>query len=162
MNDHEKDINMEDAFSEDVNMEDISSEDVNMGDVFSEDVNMEEISSEDVNMEETEEMRQINSLNKCIEQERIEEGKRAIHEDGDMWNFLCPHCNQFTEVMKTQVNCKIFRHAVYRHNMEPINPHTPKEICDKLVADNLVMGCARPFKFVFSSEGNYVEICNYI
>ena len=46
--------------------------------------------------------------------------------------------------------------------MKQINPHTSKNICDKLFHDNKIYGCGKPFRFVYNSTGNYVEICDYI
>ena len=117
----------------------------------------------DKETDEDTEKAKAKSIQECIERETVGDGRRLIHDEQIMWTFLCPHCDQFIEVMKNQVNCQIFRHAAYKNNInQPINPHTPKEICDKLVANDLVVGCAKPFRFVFSSQGNYVEICTYI
>lgn len=44
----------------------------------------------------------------------------------------------------------------------PINPHLPKVMCDQLVASGQVLGCAKPFRFVRTPEGNFVEKCGYI
>jgi len=126
---------------------------------------------------------------------------------GDSYYFNCPHCGDLTQVLKVQVNCKIFRHAMffttlpptphtfsyeYRESVanifdsmlipgkvtdiiltyvgelpqyiptESINPHMPKEICDRLVAEGRVLGCAKPLLFVFNLEGDHVEKCGYI
>jgi hypothetical protein len=45
---------------------------------------------------------------------------------------------------------------------QPVNPHLPKAICDALVAEGKVLGCAKPFRFFFSPQGNFVDICEYI
>lgn len=114
--------------------------------------------------EDTEELleKQRKSIQEDVKREDFGEGKRRINDEGDMWTFLCPHCNQYTEVLKQHVNCRIFRHAVFIHNGQPINPHMPKEQCDMLVANNQVYGCAKPIRFQFTPQGNYVEICDYI
>ena len=99
-------------------------------------------------------------------------------EDKTAYTFLCPHCDGPIEVLKNQVNCSIFRHACYyrirtdltvvdgRYQIEilqQISPHLPKDQCDKLVEENKVVGCARPFRLVFTPDGRgTAEICDYI
>ena len=85
-----------------------------------------------------------------------------VAQDNDSFIFNCPHCNEIVEVEKKQTNCCIFRHAVYKNNMQQVNPHTPKVKCDQLVSENKVFGCCKPFRFVYKETGNYVEICDYI
>ena len=72
--------------------------------------------------------------------------------------FMCPHCLGICQVHISDIKCKIFRHAVYKKNNEFINPHTPKEECERLYDEKLVYGCAKPFKF----DGETIEICEYI
>lgn len=69
----------------------------------------------------------------------------------------CPRC--FEYIMIEQINCRIFRHAVYKSNGEQIHPHASKEECEKMVAENLVYGCAGPF--LLDASGCAV-ICGYI
>lgn len=83
--------------------------------------------------------------------------------DGDNLLFRCPHCLEWINVHKKDINCKIFRHAAYRLNMKPINPHASKQVCDSLVEKNLVYGCANPFILVIDNDKSYrVEKCEYI
>ena len=76
--------------------------------------------------------------------------------------FECPHCKLLFSVKKKELNCGIFRHAVYKHNLQPINPHETKEICDNLVKDDLVYGCAKPFEIIKNNDKYIVQICEYI
>lgn len=46
--------------------------------------------------------------------------------NNDFIIVLCPHCFDEVIIKKDEVNCKIFCHAVYKHNFQQINPHTPK------------------------------------
>lgn len=101
-----------------------------------------------------------------------------VTQDGDFYNFRCPHCSGYVIVPIGSVNCRIFRHASYFQVLPhlplingnyqyipttPINPHTSKEQCDQLVAEGRVLGCAKPFRFVYSPDGNnYVEKCDYL
>lgn len=73
-----------------------------------------------------------------------------------MAEVICPHCKEYAII--EQINCTIFRHAVYKNNLQPINPHAPKEECDRLLANDEIYGCAKPFKY----DGKTVEICDYI
>ena len=50
-------------------------------------------------------------------------------------NYLiveCPHCKSYIYILKKEINCKIFRHGVYKSNNKQINPHMKKEECDYL------------------------------
>ena len=62
-----------------------------------------------------------------------------------MIRFLCPWCNGDIEVKESELNCKIFRHAIYKSTQEPINPHSPKHECEDLITKGNVYGCAKPF-----------------
>jgi len=82
--------------------------------------------------------------------------------------FKCPHCSLYIEVNKTQVNCGIFRHAIYKQTHANVNPHLSKDQCDLLVMRNEVYGCCKPFQLIrqgqTGSDGNnfIVSICDYI
>ena len=71
----------------------------------------------------------------------------------------CPHCHDSIIIYKNEINCRIFRHAVFKSNGEPINPHTSKEECEKLVETGSVHGCGKPFQL---NEKDEPEICEYI
>lgn len=85
-----------------------------------------------------------------------------ITDEGKILIFSCPHCLEEVIVFENEINCTIFRHAVYKENMQQINPHTPKEDCDKLVNEDKVFGCAKPFKIIKENNIYDVEICDYI
>lgn len=72
----------------------------------------------------------------------------------------CPHC--LCEVEIEQINCGIFRHGVYIHNMQNIPPHSPKSQCDELVKKELIYGCGKPFTVKKINNIISVEICDYI
>lgn len=72
--------------------------------------------------------------------------------------FECPHCGLSIEVLKTQVNCRIFRCGQYRKNGHPIPPHSKRELCDKLVREEKIYGCGKPFRLL----EDRVEICDYL
>jgi hypothetical protein len=62
----------------------------------------------------------------------------------------CPHCGDDIFIMKKEINCTIFRHGVLKTTLKQIDPHSPKDICDRLKADDLIYGCGKPV------------ICDYI
>lgn len=70
---------------------------------------------------------------------------------------MCPHCMHYIWI--EQINCGIFRHAIYKVNGEPINPHASEEECNRLIEKGLVWGCAMPFRL---NALNQAEICGYI
>ncbi len=75
--------------------------------------------------------------------------------------IICPNCNDF--VIIQELNCCIFRHGVFTHNGNQIDPHTQKELCDQYIYTNAIYGCGKPFQVVADSSGNYnAVICNYV
>ena len=89
---------------------------------------------------------------------------------GDL-NFNCPHCNGMVIVPKGQLNCKIFRHAIYKVNINnviikgnQVDPHASKEYCDFLIENDYVHGCCKPVKIIGLKEDGRLnaEKCDYI
>ena len=78
--------------------------------------------------------------------------------------FTCLHCKDEFVIHINDFNCKILRHGVYKHNLQPINPHATKEECDNLVASEKIYGCAGPLQITkhANDAGYSVVICNYI
>jgi len=72
----------------------------------------------------------------------------------------CPHCDEYIIIEK--INCAIFRHGVLKANGQQIDPHSPKELCEYYVKNNLIYGCGNPFKISRSNNFFSIEICNYI
>jgi len=60
----------------------------------------------------------------------------------------CPYCENDIFIMEREINCAIFRHGVYKTNMEPIPPHSTMDQCEYLVKHNLIYGCGKPFRLV--------------
>jgi hypothetical protein len=90
--------------------------------------------------------------------------REVIYIDKDKsYIFQCPHCNIYVQVLKTEVNCQIFRHGVIINTGKHIDPHASEEVCDKLVRENLVYGCCKPFKLFFGKNGiiTHSDICDY-
>jgi hypothetical protein len=77
--------------------------------------------------------------------------------------FNCPHCDFSIIVNEKEINCGIFRHGEYKINHQQIPPHLPKDQCDKLISEDKIIGCGKPFKIIKLKPGEIsVEICEYI
>lgn len=79
-------------------------------------------------------------------------------EKEDSYSFSCPHCGLICIVHSSDIRCTIFRHAVFKKNLEFVPPHASKEECERWIDQGLVYGCAKPFKF----DGISVNIIDYI
>ena len=81
-----------------------------------------------------------------------------------MYVFLCPHCQLMVQVKANEINCRIFRHGIYKKDNTQLHPHAPEELCDRLRNSDTIWGCGRPFRFVRDplSGTNHVEDCPYI
>ena len=76
--------------------------------------------------------------------------------------FCCPHCDGAIFVAAKDINCKIFRHAVYKKTHKIINPHESKRKCQELLKRGKIWGCAKPFKLI-KKQGKWIPvICDYI
>lgn len=75
----------------------------------------------------------------------------------DFYFFTCPHCQGGVQVLKKDINCKIFRHGIYKDSNQIINPHASKVVCDELILNNKIYGCGRPIYF----DGLNVTVCDY-
>jgi hypothetical protein len=86
----------------------------------------------------------------------------SVEFENDVAIFLCPHCVQYTTVERAKIACGIFRHGVFIKTNEPINPHAPKDECDRLFEQKLIYGCGKPFKLTKTISNYIVELCPYI
>ncbi len=74
----------------------------------------------------------------------------------------CPHCKEIILIMKPEINCAIFRHGMYKDTFQQMDPHAPKELCDKLFLEKKIYGCGKPFKLIKQGEHYISVICDYI
>jgi hypothetical protein len=65
-------------------------------------------------------------------------------ESNEEFIIQCPHCDMCIEVVK--LNCRIFRHGVYKRTGKQIPPHLDKPTCDRLFETGQIYGCGKPFK----------------
>jgi len=80
----------------------------------------------------------------------------------DYYTVICPSCQDVVIIYKNELNCRIFRHAVYKNSMQPIPPHASKEECDRLINSGEVYGCAKPFRVEGEDETILAVSCEYI
>ena len=77
---------------------------------------------------------------------------------------MCPHCNLFVHIER--INCGIFRHGVFKDNMQQIDPHLPEEYCKRLIEEDKIIGCGKPFMIEKKFEDNkiiyHLKISDYI
>ena len=73
--------------------------------------------------------------------------------------IVCPHCE--TPVLIQKLNCCIFRHGVYAHNMQQIHPHMPENECKQLIQEQKILGCGMPFRVVFQNNSYSAEACDF-
>ncbi len=79
-------------------------------------------------------------------------------EQKEIFVVKCPHCDILVEIV--ELNCRIFRCGIYKHNYTQIPPHLPKTECDQLISSSSIYGCGKPFRI---EEGtNIPVICDYI
>ena len=69
----------------------------------------------------------------------------------------CPNCN--LPILIESINCGIYRCGVFRSNGQPVYPHAPRIECEFYVNNQLIYGCANPFKY---NGKDPPEICEYI
>lgn len=76
------------------------------------------------------------------------------------FEIKCPHCEEY--VIIEHIGCAIFRHGVFKTNMQQINPHLSKIQCDELKEKDLIYGCSKPFRLELVNNIWKVIICDYI
>jgi hypothetical protein len=72
----------------------------------------------------------------------------------------CPHCQEFIEIL--EINCAIFRHAIFKLSGQQIDPHSSKDVCEQYIKDDLIFGCGKPFRVIIKEEILVAEVCDYI
>jgi len=73
----------------------------------------------------------------------------------------CPHCNEY--IIIEQLNCRIFRHGIYKTDNKQIDPHATKDVCDELIRQNMIYGCGKPFQIILTDNNQFIIVkCEYI
>lgn len=86
----------------------------------------------------------------------------TLDSDTGFYIYQCPHCGDYIETEKGQLNCKIFRHGVYKSNGKQVPPHSKKSLCDQLFNECLIYGCGKPYQIYKADDAWYVRKCDYI
>jgi len=73
----------------------------------------------------------------------------------------CPSCQGDIIILQEEINCAIFRHAVYKNGCE-VPPHSSKEYIESLVKNDLVWGCGQPFQLLKKEESYEAISCDWI
>jgi len=78
--------------------------------------------------------------------------------------FACPQCGGTVVVQRSEVNCKIFRHGVFRATGEPVPPHASEAECSEWTKTESIWGCGKPFHLVPDSDTGALvaKTCGYI
>lgn len=73
---------------------------------------------------------------------------------------LCPRCDNYIEIL--DINCGIFRHAVYKIGLNQMNPHASEIECEKAIEEQTIYGCGKPFRINKIENELKIEKCDYI
>ena len=73
---------------------------------------------------------------------------------------ICPQCGDLVEIIS--IGCAIFRHGVYKHNQQQLNPHATKDVCDDAFKRELIYGCGKPFRLLHNNNIYKAIKCDYI
>ena len=74
----------------------------------------------------------------------------------------CPHCEHIVMLPLLELNCKIYRHGVYKQTLLQIDPHMNRVDCDRLFREGLIYGCGKPFKIIMEEDKYKIEKCKYL
>lgn len=94
----------------------------------------------------------------------VHERPISFNQELKIYYFNCPNCDGLIEVKNNELNCRIFRHGVYVKGPlgligQPMNPHETKEKCEKMVDEQEILGCGKPFKM--NENLSIVQTCDY-
>jgi len=93
-------------------------------------------------------------------EDNMEDNKEDNMKDKEEPILICPNCHEYIIIEK--LNCGIFRHGIYKTNGQQIPPHSSKDICDKLIKQNTIYGCGKPFRVLIKDNKYEIEECDYI
>lgn len=58
----------------------------------------------------------------------------------------CPNCDG--TIIITKMNCKIFRHGIYKKTGKQVGPHAKDEFVQQLISKDRIYGCGCQFRMV--------------
>jgi hypothetical protein len=91
--------------------------------------------------------------------------RKAVIMDNDYLIFECPNCDSYVEVNINETRCCVFRHGIYKETYQQISPHTSQNECERLINEDKIYGCCKPFYFIRDNINilkSEVIICDYI
>lgn len=72
----------------------------------------------------------------------------------------CPHCED--DILIEQIKCGIFRHGIRKVDGKQMDPHAPKDVCDRLAKSGDIYGCGKPFRVEYDGSGTLIAVaCDY-
>jgi len=89
-----------------------------------------------------------------------EENNNTNNDDDDYIVRDCPSCGEYVIIFKNELNCKIFRHGIFKDSHKQIPPHSNKLLCDSLFDKTLIYGCGKPF--IYDNNDTKLKLCGYI
>jgi hypothetical protein len=66
----------------------------------------------------------------------------------------CPHCDM--NIIIVEVNCGVFRCGISKFTFTQIQQHLSQDECEKLVKDDIIYGCGKPFMY---HNGKLIKCC---
>lgn len=68
-------------------------------------------------------------------------------ESMEMYVVDCPSCGGSILIARNELNCRIFRHAVFKDGGQ-VNPHCKRAEMEGYIAADRIYGCGAPFRMV--------------
>jgi hypothetical protein len=84
-----------------------------------------------------------------------------IQKNDNYYVFNCPHCLETIIVSISELNCRIFRHGIYKNTYKQVDPHLNKIECDRLLNEDKVYGCCKPFEIITNNNKLFCVKCDY-
>lgn len=100
-------------------------------------------------------------LFQCHVQCALREPKVGEPGYSEFYKFPCPNCSGEIQVLKTEVNCGIFRHGSLLDGTQ-LPPHTPQDVLELLIRSNSIRGCGQPFSVQHFEGGYKVSKCGWV
>lgn len=73
----------------------------------------------------------------------------------------CPHCSETILLYHHELNCKIYRHGVFKTDLQQINPHASEEDCNSYIENDMIYGCGKPFRISLEEDDITLTKCDY-
>ena len=74
----------------------------------------------------------------------------------------CPHCGGTIVTGAKDVNCAVFRHGVLKRSGRQMGPHTKRAECERLVAEDAIVGCGKPYRLAAEKAGGSAGVKTFV